>query len=89
MAGDDHPYSLKGSTLLCCAVSISTLLHGPILAQVTFPTGDPEEALAKALLLQRLVANSSGGADFVVKLQQSKLLMMLAPYVRKRSRLLF
>ena len=54
---------------------ISTLLHGPILAQVTFPTGDPEEALAKALLLQRLVANSSGGADFVVKLQQSKLLM--------------
>ena len=54
---------------------ISTLLHGPILAQVTFPTGDPEEALAKALLLQRLVANSSGGADLVVKLQQSKLLM--------------
>ena len=50
---------------------ISTLLHGPILAQVTFPTGDPEEALAKALLLQRLVANSSGGADLVVKLQQS------------------
>lgn len=33
---------------------ISTLLHGPIIAQVTFPTGDPEEALAKALLLQRL-----------------------------------
>ena len=59
---------------------ISTLLHGPILAQVTFPTGDPEEALAKALLLQRLVANSSGGADFVVKLQQSKLLTKLQAF---------